>query len=353
MKKIFLTLVAISISILTFSQGLIWNDEIKEQMQSSFQKAETSTRSYYPSKYSLEQYTTYIHNQGETAMCVAYALANCRTIVYAKNKYLKEKSAIWQQSFSPFFVYYHIKKSEDYKCNQGISPIDAINYVIDNGFAKIKDVEYPNYWPFTSKQLCTYYPPSHSTDILNASSFKIDEPKIVSSISEIKGELSGGNPIFTLSSPMPQTLWAAYGESVWSPESSVQCMGATQQGNRCKRMVKYNAYCYQHKEVQSGPLGHTMVVIAYNDDMYGGAFQILNSYGTAWGNNGKIWIRYNDFLKYFNASISISRKYETSSFGIPSAKNIPLTNDTIDNFGSPSFIENDLEPPWSQYLKQE
>ena len=113
-------------------------------------------------------------------------------------------------------------------------------------------------------------------------------------------------------------------------------------------------YVVHRETILQAPLVNPGVfVIAYNDDMYGGAFQILNSYGTAWGNNGKIWIRYNDFLKYFNASISISRKYETSSFGMPSAKNIPLTNDSLDNFGSPSFIENDLEPPWSKYLKQE
>lgn len=84
MKKIFLTLVAISISILTFSQGFIWNDKVKNELQSSFQEIETNTRSYYPSSYSLERYTPYVLNQGESGMCVAYALANCRTIIYAK-----------------------------------------------------------------------------------------------------------------------------------------------------------------------------------------------------------------------------------------------------------------------------
>ena len=354
MKKALFTTIAISISILTFSQGLIWNDEIKEQMESSFKKVETTTtRSYYPSSYSLEKYTSYVHHQGKTAMCVAYSLANCRTIIYARNKRLRGKKEIAAESFSPLFIYYHVRKKSDYKCNQGISPFDGIQYVIENGIAQIFDVECPNYYPCTSKQLCDYYPPTHSTDILNASSFKIDEPKIVSSISEIKGELSSGNPIFTLTSPMPLTLWAAYGKSVWDPESSVQCMGVTQQGYRCKRMIKHNAYCYQHKKAQTGPLGHTMVVIAYDDNRYGGAFQILNTYGTKWGDGGKIWIRYNDFLKYFNGSISISRRYESSPFGMPSAKNIPLTNDSIDNFGSPSFIENDIEPPWSKYLLEE
>ena len=108
MRKLIFTTIAISISILTFSQGLIWNDEIKEQMESSFKKVETTTRSYYPSSYSLEKYTSYVHHQGKTAMCVAYSLANCRTIIYAKNKRLRGKKEITAESFSPFFIYYHV-----------------------------------------------------------------------------------------------------------------------------------------------------------------------------------------------------------------------------------------------------
>ena len=34
------------------------------------------------------------------------------------------------------------------------------------------------------------------------------------------------------------------------------------------------------------PGGHAMVVVGYDDDKYGGAFEILNSWGTYWGNKG-------------------------------------------------------------------
>ena len=360
MKKIFLTLVAISISILTFSQGLIWNDEVKKELESTFQEIETNTRSYYPSSYSLERYTPYALHQGESAMCVAYALANCRTIIYAKNKRLTGKDDITENSFSPFFLYYQTKGETDNKCVLGIVPTNALMSLWEEGIAKIYNVEYPNYWPFTNKELCTYYPPTYSTDKYNALRYIVDEPRTFNAglstsekISAIKYELSSGNPIFFGMDPFPGSLWASRGVNTWNPESSVQCMGVTQRGYQCERQVKYDGYCYQHKNKEEGSMGHAMVIIAYDDDMYGGAFQILNSYGTEWGNNGKIWIRYNDVIKYSVLFYSISRKYETSSFGKSSAKNIPLTNDSIDNFGSPSFIENDLEPPWMKYLKQE
>ena len=51
-------------------------------------------------------------------------------------------------------------------------------------------------------------------------------------------------------------------------------------------------------------MGHAMVIIAYDDDRYGGAFQILNSYGPEWGNNGKIWIKYNDVIKYSGSCLT-------------------------------------------------
>ena len=49
---------------------------------------------------------------------------------------------------------------------------------------------------------------------------------------------------------------------------------------------------------QMGFGGHAMCVIGYDDRKEGGAFQILNSWGPQWGQNGVGWVRYNDF-KYF------------------------------------------------------
>ncbi len=51
--------------------------------------------------------------------------------------------------------------------------------------------------------------------------------------------------------------------------------------------------------VQVGNVGgHAMVVIGYDDNKYGGAFELMNSWGTRWGNNGFGWVRYADFEKY-------------------------------------------------------
>ena len=129
-----------------FSQGFEWNEDIENQLRSNTEEVDISkSRSFLPSNSSLEKYIPFVHHQGETAMCVAYSLANCRTIIYAKNKRLHKEDDIIRNSFSPFFLYYHSKSSSDYKCNQGIYPTQAISFLIENGIAKLFNVEYPDY----------------------------------------------------------------------------------------------------------------------------------------------------------------------------------------------------------------
>jgi hypothetical protein len=45
--------------------------------------------------------------------------------------------------------------------------------------------------------------------------------------------------------------------------------------------------------------GHCMCLIGYDDNRYGGAFQVMNSWSPRWGKNGIGWIKYKDF-QHFN-----------------------------------------------------
>jgi hypothetical protein len=40
--------------------------------------------------------------------------------------------------------------------------------------------------------------------------------------------------------------------------------------------------------------GHAMCVVGYDDQKYGGAFEVQNSWGNDWGNGGFFWVRYVD-----------------------------------------------------------
>jgi hypothetical protein len=43
---------------------------------------------------------------------------------------------------------------------------------------------------------------------------------------------------------------------------------------------------------------HALCVVGYDDNKYGGAFEIQNSWGTSWGNGGFIWIPYTVFNNF-------------------------------------------------------
>ncbi|NJN41428.1 MAG: hypothetical protein HC811_03495, partial [Flammeovirgaceae bacterium] len=44
--------------------------------------------------------------------------------------------------------------------------------------------------------------------------------------------------------------------------------------------------------------GHAVTVVGYNDSKFGGAFEIVNSWGKNWATEGFTWLRYDDMEKF-------------------------------------------------------
>ena len=44
--------------------------------------------------------------------------------------------------------------------------------------------------------------------------------------------------------------------------------------------------------------GHALCVVGYDDSKFGGAFEVMNSWGSEWGNDGFMWIRYETFAEF-------------------------------------------------------
>ena len=97
--------------------------------------------------------------------------------------------------------------------------------------------------------------------------------------------------------------------------------------------------------------GHCMCVIGYDDYKEGGAFQIMNSWGNDWGNQGVAWIPYNVFEKFVveaygvypmgNASKPLSNILSVE-FGLidnATKKNIPLTTKSAGVFSTRSAVK--------------
>lgn len=77
--------------------------------------------------------------------------------------------------------------------------------------------------------------------------------------------------------------------------------------------------------------GHAMTVIGYDDRKFGGAFQIMNSWGPEWGENGVAWVRYGDFQNYAREAYGIDPLPKRSEVAnIPLECNIGLINNDGD-----------------------
>ena len=50
---------------------------------------------------------------------------------------------------------------------------------------------------------------------------------------------------------------------------------------------------------------HALTIVGYDDDLFGGAFRVVNSWGTEWGDAGYCWITYEDFNAFQEAAYMI------------------------------------------------
>ena len=66
---------------------------------------------------------------------------------------------------------------------------------------------------------------------------------------------------------------------------------------------------------------HAMCVVGYDDIIDGGAFRIMNSWGTWWGDDGFVWVRYKDFAQHVRYGYEMylgnkkTQPYETTLSG--------------------------------------
>lgn len=250
----------------THSKGLKFDDN---RYAATPLKATYLKRDYtsLPSKASLKAFCPTPESQGSYGTCVGWSSSwAARTIIEAQEKGWTDKNTITQNTFAPGFTYYHVKDQSDSECSYGTWIDDALNFMKTTGAVKYKDFD----------DSCPTYISSSMYD--KAKEHKIKDFVRLFWIDDdyeyktrvLKKALAEGNPV-VIGMKCPSSFsWA---KGAWKPTES-----------------PYAEYG-----------GHAMCVIGYDDNQYGGAFEIQNSWGSEWGNGGFIWIDYqtfHNFVKY-------------------------------------------------------
>ncbi|WP_405399913.1 C1 family peptidase [Maribacter sp. Asnod2-G09] len=242
--------------------GLLFDDEAYEKTplkarNVAFQDVVTEISST-----SLKQFVPTIKDQGGYGTCVGWSSAYYgRTILEARLKNIKEVATITENAFSPVFTYLNANVQDDYNCQGGAFIGKAMETMVDKGVPYYKDFNV----------MCETTIPESLLEIAGDNKIKdftrifgADEPEEVK-VDGVKRSLLNGNPVI-IGFKVENSFYSA--KTVFEPDN----LGTD--------------------------VGHAMCVIGYDDDKYGGSFEIVNSWGPTWGNDGFMWIRYEDFPKY-------------------------------------------------------
>jgi len=246
-----------------YGKGAILDYDIYDKVP---QKAATRDITPLPRSISLKQYTPIPESQGEYGTCAGWATAfAARTISESVGLKRTDRELTKKNVFSPVHAYKNVSDNDG---RNGAVISYILDYMRDKGAVKRRDEElsmkFPNI-PITLFAASERYP---IRDYVRLFSNGYDQPGMVSErVSPVKKSIAAGKPVI-IGMNCPNSFYNAKG--VWKPEET-----------------PYEKFG-----------GHAMCVIGYDDDMYGGAFEIQNSWGTGWGNDGYIWITYSDFAHF-------------------------------------------------------
>jgi len=228
-----------------------------------------------PSSASMRSFCPIPQDQGSSGTCTAWSTTYAsRTILYSQRKKLTSPSEINTSAFSPSYVYNQIRLTND--CSYGAYISDALDLLKSQGCVTYKEFGFECSRAVTDKEK------------KKAKDFTIRDYKRLfvydgtsrAVVTPIKKSLSENKPVVI----------------------SMRCFGSLE-----KAKDVWNPPANSANDTNKG--FHAMTVIGYDDTKFGGAFELMNSWGAEWGSNGFIWIRYADFQKNCMEAYEISDGY--------------------------------------------
>lgn len=271
-----------------------------------------------PSRISYRQYCPSPNQQGNVSTCVGWAaaygaLSTQQNIQMGITAYMHK----WARAFDPHFIYSFIKSDNDQWCKEGTSLASAMR-VLENYGCK------PRVWePWLE---CDDKKAFSEFTIALASIYKIEDWYSVSSDNIVE------NTKVALSYKLPVVI------GIYLTESFMKGTSLT-----------YGHYSPQPGEKYIG--GHAMCVVGYDDIKFGGAFEVMNSYGDTYGDNGFVWISYKDFAATVGeAYVMKTTKYKTEACSFGDCKNTYSRYKFENGDVYEGIIENSLLDVYGSYL---
>jgi Papain family cysteine protease len=235
--------------------------------------ADDNGKNPLPESVSLLRFAPSRMNQGKQGSCVAWSSGYAARTILQSTSTNADPNSI---AFSPAFLYNNISLG-DGDC-QGSYIIKAMEFMQKNGALPFQQFPYDE--TNCSRQ-------ANQSLFNNASTYKIhgfnrltdDDGVSALNYRAIKEHLAKDAPVVIGMMVGGSFMQDMMGQKVWHPTSD--------------------------DYMQQGFGGHAMCVIGYDDRIEGGAFQIMNSWGPEWGQNGVGYVRYGDFRKFVREAYGV------------------------------------------------
>lgn len=265
------------------------------QHKSNLRKSNPSSLGFAgipPSSYSLKAYTPYPKNQGNYSTCVSWAMSySALSTQYAINMNITNRNIITSTAFCPYFVHNNSKEVTD-GCAKGSFFEDAAIELTDIGAKKFYLPMIGCATPNDAKMLIVArnYRAKDVTNIYNYEDnvsddypgyMKLFMKKTPFNSDDVKKTLVA-NKVVIIGIYLPSSFKSTYGKDLWEPNTE-------------EKNDPYGGLLNSKDELHAL---HAVTIIGYDDAKYGGAFEIQNSWGTLWGDQGYIWVKYEDLQKY-------------------------------------------------------
>ncbi len=262
------------------------------------QRKPTQPNRPLPLKTDLSRYAPPVINQGDKGNCVAIATGYyMRSILEAIKGNITNKDQILKRSFSPFYLYSAVKHRNDKACTFGIEAGQTLEYLKQTGLPRFSRYPDPGYCQFGEGETDAS---SRIRDYVKL--FNITDPK-PDKVLAVKQALAERSPVVvgvqTTRSMQGlsfiQTLVPRLRTTVWELVDSFS--DSAPERERPGLDMSWKPY-----EANSLAFGHAMCVVGYDDAMIlgnsKGAFKLINSWGSGWGDGGYFWMSYDTFGQF-------------------------------------------------------
>ncbi|MDR1220461.1 MAG: C1 family peptidase [Treponema sp.] len=278
LKKTLLTLLVCLLALPAvaqqYSRGADLDPEVYNRLP---QKAVQLSRGYtgLPASFSLKNYAPFPGDQGRYSSCTAWAAAfAARTMSESITVNRYDRIQTSGSVFSPAYLYKSI--SDDPLCLRGTVISHALDLMQKEGVPRMSDFERSADFIRVSPSM---YRDSRKYTIGGYTTlFRFSRTQGMGhdGVRAVKKSLAEGKPVI-IGMNTPDSFMKIKGKNVWKP--------------------------LEDPAVNWG--GHAMTVVGYDDDFAGGAFELQNSWGTGWGDQGYGWVSYADFGRFVNEAYEL------------------------------------------------